>query len=159
MILKISVKTPKNQATKCATTQRTMLIGHKTNLLRTHVEHHNLYHLYVQTDDPQDITNRCAKAEALIKTFYRHLIKWLTRANKLATKFDKGITWIRTYINKQAHKLYGKGQDLDQITNITDQELRDLIQIKDLEAMQQLLINPLITITEEEKKCSDDQKK
>jgi hypothetical protein len=158
MLLRITVKTPKNQAAKCVTTQKTQLVGHDTPIIRSRVLAHNKYYLVISTEDVEGITARCAKAETMIKTFYNHLIKWITRANKLVKKFDKGIGWVRNYLRSQALHTYRNPQAVTQINQISDKELRELIQIKDLKEMQELLKRKLISVTEE-KTCSDDQRK
>lgn len=150
MLLKILVKTPKNQAPVCIKTQKAALVGHKTKVKEQKVVKHNLFYWILEVADDKEmsvVTYKCARGEVVIKKFYGMLFKILRRANKLAGKFKKGVYWIRRYMKKQINK-HGKSDPgmMNYIDSMSDEQILDFIKITDKEEMEKLLSGPLIKV-------------
>lgn len=150
--IKITVLTPKNQAEKAMKKQRDALLGFKKQkkILEEKLVSHNKFYWIIPVDDEKDlvkITTRLSKGEIKIKQFYRTLIKLLDRANKLASKFKKGLSWVRRWIVKKLKK--DKQTDYaKQINQMDNQELKNFIKIDDREEIIELMKKELITIKE-----------
>ena len=156
MKVKVSVKTPKNQAEKCIKTQRAAILGYsqsKKVLEEKVVSDHEFYWI-VQVDDPKEyakILEKAARGEMTIRKFYRTLFKLIDRANKLADKFGKGVSWIRRWIIRKVKKQQEKGGDdsiIQQIESMSDDELRDFIKVTDRAELEKLLSGELINVEE-----------
>lgn len=162
MKLKITVRTPKNQAAKCIESQKRALLGFaQAKLVKEQklVNDHKFYWI-LEVDgekDRQKIIKKCAAGEVLIKRFYSALFHIIGKANKLSEKFDKGLAWIRRFLIKRLSKrsqqsTTGKENEMiESVRNMSDHELREFIKIHDKEAMQKLLAGELITIEEMKK--------
>jgi hypothetical protein len=150
--LKITVKTPKGQAKPCMVKQRDALLGFKKQkqIKEEKLISDSEFYWIVPADDQADafgISNRLAKGEIKIKNFYRTLIKMIDRGNKLANKFKKGVSWIRRWIIKKLRK-QEQHEFVKQVEEMSDEELKDFMQINDREEMMQLLSGSLIDVEE-----------
>lgn len=157
MDLQINVKTPKGQAKSCMKTQRGALLGFKkTKQIKEEklLSDHEFYWIVPSEDNSETmkIHKRLAKGEIFIKNFYKALFKLIHRANKLATKFGKGASWIRKWMVKKIKKNYqDTGSDdglVQQIQNMSDEEIKDFIKINDEKEMKELLAGSLIEVKE-----------
>jgi len=96
------------------------------------------------------ITYKCARGEVMIKQFYKTLFKLLNRANHLASKFKKGVDWVRRWMKKQLKK---QGQTdegmMNHIDSMSDEQLLDFIKVSDREDMDQLLSGKLISVSKQ----------
>lgn len=151
MKLKITVNTPKNQATKCVESQKNQLLGWKISkqIIESKVINHKQFYWILNIDDDQynKLISNCAKGEILIKRFYKVLIKWINKGNKLATKFKQSSAWIRKWILKQARKYYKNNEDMiKEIESMTDEDVSNFLKIDDMEEMQKLLDGALIDV-------------
>lgn len=154
--LKITVKTPPNQAKPCMIKQRDTLLGFKKQkqIKEEKLIDHQTFYWVIPAEDQDDIygiTRRLAKGEINIKKFYKTLMKMIDRANKLANKFKKGLSWIRRWIIKRLKKQQ-QNDFVKQVEEMPDEELKDFLQINDREAMNKLLSGTLIDVEEIEKK-------
>ena len=150
MKVKINVKTPKNQASRCIETQKFQLLGSmQKNILETVLVAHNEYYWIIKYDDDKEllkVSKRCAQGEVLIKKFYRTLIKWIDRGNWLATKFKKGSAWVKRWIIRQAKKAYKNDPTfIKQIEDMKEDEISGFLVIEDREEMMALLDSELIS--------------
>lgn len=147
--IKITVLTPKNQATKCVKTQRRALLGYKhaKQIRQETIEAHNRFSwiLMTTTEEIPDLTKKCARGELIIKKFYHTLIKWIRRINRLANKTNKSLKYIRSWLYKRLIK-EGQTNVAIQIQQMSDDELKEFISITDLKEMQALLKKELIKI-------------
>lgn len=150
--MKIVVLTPQGQAESCMRTQKRSLLGFGKagKVLEEGVIDPGSFYWIIpyEADELPKITHKLAKGEVFIKRFYRVLIRTLDRANKLADKFQKGIKWVRRWIVKKLKKQYGDNDEegfIAQVNQMSDDELREFIQITDREAMLALLEKDLIT--------------
>lgn len=111
---------------------------------------HNKFYWIIpyQENELENITYKLVKGEAFIKKFYSALIKLITKANRMANKFKKGLDWTRHFLIKRLRKQYQNQpnqQDIiNDIQNMNDKELREFINIKDLEEMKIFLTKELI---------------
>lgn len=150
--LKITVRTPPNQAKPCMVKQRDALLGFKKQkeIIKEKLVDHQTFYWIVPAEDAADqymMIKRLAKGEVKIKNFYRTLIKTIDRANKLANKFKKGFQWMRRWLIKRLNK----DQQTDfakQVEDMPDEELKDFLKINDREAMMKLLAGTLIDVEE-----------
>jgi len=154
MLIKISVKTPKDQATKCIKTQKKALLSYeqRNKVIEEKVVSHKLFYWIIEVKDQKELTQvikKAAAGEVLIKQFYSGLFKLISRANKLAGKFSKGYKWIKKYLLRTINKKYkGNSGMIEHITNMSDEELKDFLVINDKEEMAKLLSGELIKIEE-----------
>lgn len=153
--IKITVKTPKNQAVKCIETQKKAILGfkHKHKVIEQKVVSDRKFFWIVQVESYKDIMEigkKAAKGEILIKKFYSTLFHLVDRANKLDKKFRKGTIWVKGFIMKRLRKIYKdeQGGMADAIENMNSKELEDFLNIEDKEEMQKLLSGNLISIDE-----------
>jgi len=150
--LKITVKTPKNQAQPCMIKQRDALLGFKKQkkILEEKLVSHNEFYWIIPADDAKDeatIIKRLAKGEITIKNFYKTLMKTLDRINRLAGKFKKGAYWMK----RRLIKMLNKKEQHDfaaQVENMSEAELLDFVKINDRKEMMELLSGSLIDIKE-----------
>ena len=150
--LKITVKTPPNQAKACMVKQRDALLGFKKQkeIKEEKLIDHQTFYWIVPAKDTADsyaMTKRLARGEQQIKSFYQTLMKMIDRANKLANKFKKGLSWIRRWIIKKLKK-QEQHDFVKQVEEMPDEELKDFLQINDREAMNELLAGSLIDVEE-----------
>jgi len=161
--LKITVKTPKNQAAKCMQSQKEALLGFKKTksiLEEKLINDHEFYWIIPSKDDKETYTiqTRLNRGERFIKTFYKTLIKVLDRANKLATKLKKGTKWIKKWLLKRLKKTYQDPNNglVKQIEDMSEEELKEFIKINDKEAIQKLMRGNLIDVETVPKPTSKD---
>jgi len=149
--LKITVKTPKNQAAKCEKTQRKQLLTIKkaNNIITSKVTKHNEFYWIITYKDNKElekIQQRLALGEIGIKKFYKYLFKIINKANKLAQKFKKGTEWIKRWLIKKIKKTTKDNPELiNQIQEMTKDDINGFITITDKEEMTKLLSQDLIT--------------
>jgi len=156
MKLQINVKTPKGQAESCIKTQRNALLGFKKSkqiLEEKMLSDHEFYWVIPceDTKEMMKIHKKLSRGEVFIKQFYKSLFKLINKANKLATKFDKGTSWIRKWMIKKLRGTYEEKEEgglIQQIQNMTDEEIKDFIKINDEREMKLLLAGELITVKE-----------
>ena len=151
MRIRIRVKTPKNRAPKAIEYLKDSLLGlvFRPKLIEQKVISHNEFYwiLDINPDDLERINKKIALGEILIRRFYSVLFSVIGRANKLASKFGKGLSWIRRFLVNRLRKVYKKNSDMiEKIEMMTDEELKDYINITDKEDMRQLLDNQMILI-------------
>lgn len=151
MQVKVTVRTPKNQAAKCIETQKQALLGYRASskVKKQKLVKHNKFYwiLEIEQKELPEIIKKCARGEIIIREFYKYLFKLLSRANKLATKFKKGIHWIRRWIKKRLKKTGQENQGMaNYIDSMTDDQLIDFIKVSDREEMDKLLAGELITV-------------
>jgi len=155
MKIKMTVLTPKNQASKSIENQKKTLIGlgKSDRVIEQKLINDHQFYWIIQPKDQseyEDILKKAAKGEVTIKAFYRTIIKWISRANKLCKKFGKANEWIKRWIVKQLHKQQGVGGGGDdliaQIEAMNEQEIKEFIEISDLKEMQTFLQQELFTI-------------
>lgn len=146
MKIKILIHTPKNQAAKCITSLKDKILTIKQSkhqLIKQKITAHNQFYWIIRLDSDKDydqIIKKAARADLLIKQFYKTLFKWVHRANKLANKFKKGSAWIKNWITKQIRKQTKDSTELiDYIQNSTEEEFKNILTIDDTEDMNTLL--------------------
>jgi len=156
MKIKINVKTPKGQAAKSVETQKKSILGRALSykLLEQKVVSDSEFYwiLEIEEDRYLEVSNKCFKAEIMIKKFYKILMGTIERVNKLVLKFKKGAKWVRKQIVKRLKKLSGENNKdnplFAQIETMPDEEFNTFIKMNDKAAMKKLLAGPLITIEE-----------
>jgi hypothetical protein len=152
MLVKINVKTPKNQAKACVESQKDALVGviKRRDIKEQKVISHDEFYWILECkdrDDLEKVIKKCAKGETMIKKFYSVLFKIIHRANVLASKFKKGISWAKKWIMKKLDKVSKNNQTMKaHIDSMTDEQFRDWLTITDREAMDKLLAGNLINI-------------
>ena len=154
MRIKIRVLTPKNKAEKSVETLKGSLLGlaFKAKIEKQEVTAHNEFY-WILNIDPNDLPRIHKKAvmgEVLIRTFYSTLFRVIHRANKLASKFKKGISWIRRFIHARLAKVYKNNDSgmMESFDKMTDEELKDYLNITDKEEIQSLISNQMIFVEE-----------
>ena len=156
MKVKITVKTPPNQAARCINSQKDALIGFKKQKdvkEQKIVNDHEFYWILEVKDEKElgKVTHRLAMGEVLIKKFYRTLFKVIRRANTLSKKFKKGSQWLKKQIIKRLDKVSMDNQDIKaQIDSMNDEEFQGWLEITDKEVMQELLSGPLFEVEVQE---------
>lgn len=151
---KITVLTPKNKAASNINMLKKTLIGvtRIQNIISEKIVSHNKFYwilAYKDQNDYDKIMKKVFRGEIMIKKFYRTLFKIVDRANKLASKFKKGIEWIRRWMLKTLKKKYQYDESNDlykQIKNMPQEELKEFIKIEDRKEMDKLLKKDLIKI-------------
>lgn len=150
--LQITVLTPHGQASIGMKLNREAILGYKKSrqIIKEKLLADNKYYYIVPVyndEEYNDIIIKCARAEVIIKKFYSILIKTIDRANKLATKFKKGASWVKKWIIKRLTKQYGEQDNngfIEQIKMMSDEEILDFIKINDRKEMMELLAGELI---------------
>lgn len=152
ILLKIAVKTPKNQAHKSVETQKKALLGYKgaRQVIEQRVVANNLFYWIVEApaSDVPDIIKKAAKGEALIRSFYRTLIRILSRANKIAQKSGKGGAWMKRWIIKRMKKVSRDKGLTDQWEAMSDEQFQEFIRMTDRKEIEELIAGEMITVTE-----------
>lgn len=163
MLVKIDVKTPKNQAAQCMKTQKSALLGYKQlkKVKEEKVVSHDNFYWVLQLENQKEldkVIKRCSLGEVMIKRFYSSLFKLVHRANRLCAKFGKAKTWIKKWMLKRIKKKYqGDTTGMENyIQNMSDEEFEDFLQIDDEAEMRKLLEGDLITpeILEDEREVA-----
>jgi len=150
--VRITIKTPKNQAKACIESQKNLLLGHKLqkNIFYQELVNDHIFFWELTLDNEKDleyVTKRAAMGEVLIKKFFHTLIKWVSRAAKLAGKFKRGAHWAKLWIIRQAKKHYKESDDfVKYIEEMKDDDLKTFLTITDKEEMLQLMAGSLIDI-------------
>ena len=152
MKIMINVITPKNQARKCIESQKDALVGitKRKKIIEQKVTAHNKFYWIMQVQDQKEyegIMRKCSLGETLIKKFYSALFKLIRRANSLAAKSSKGISYMKRWIKKRLDKVSQNNEAMkQQIDNMTDEDFIDWLKITDEEPMKKMLKGELITI-------------
>jgi hypothetical protein len=158
MMIRVDVKTPRNQAKKCMKTQKMALLGYKEikKIKEENLISHNRFEWVLEIKDQEEMNNiimKCARGEVLIKKFYSTLFKLVKRANKVAAKFKKGAAWLKRWMIKTIKKKYegDSGKLAEYINSMDDKEFQDFLVINDEEEMRALLAGNLIKVEKIEK--------
>ena len=148
--IKLIVNTPKNQAERSIKTQRIGLLGHKQSekiIEEKIVNDHQFYWIIKINDqkDQEDLIKKTARGETMIRAFYSTLFKLISRANKVVNKFQKGTQWIKRWM---INKLRRNNQldFIEKVESMTDEEIKDFLNITDKEEMKKFLEGSLIEI-------------
>jgi len=150
--IKINVKCPNNAHKNVERLADAILLAKKP--VKQKIVNDKLFYWIIDCKDFEELskyTARCLKAENKIKEFYKVLFKLIKRANKLANKWKKGISWIRYWMIKRIRKIQGGNQASDmenKLNQMDDKELKDFINPKDKDMMTEFLKQDLITIDE-----------
>lgn len=165
--IKVTVKTPNNQAKKCVQSLKRMIIGYKNekNIIKQKVTTHKEFYYIIKITKTQDYkyyNTQTTISEQMIKNFYKQLykvIRWTNRSIRLANKFGKkgikGIEWTKKRMNKiltnkipdkeSREKLRKQIEENIQETNHNKEILQEII-IDDQKEMDELLKGEIITL-------------
>lgn len=129
------------------------MLGHKSanKVVEQKVVSHNEFYWIVQCESQKELNhlvNRSVMGDILIKKFYRQLIKWIDRANKLCDKLGKGTDWVKRWIIKKIRKTYKNDERengfVKQVEELTREDLKGRLIITDREEIELLLQKELI---------------
>jgi len=156
MKVKILCKTPKNQAKKCIESHKKAIVGlmKAKDIVEQKITKHNEFYWILKVEDDAEyhkVMKSCAKGEILIKRFYGTLMKLIARANFLCNKLDKKLLWARRWIIKRLKKIGENTEMIQKIETMSDEELKDFMDVTDKEEMEKLLAGDLIDLTVVEK--------
>ena len=109
--IKINFLTPPNQASKTINSNKFDILGIKLSQKVIHQEVTSPTEFYwiIECNDKEfrQISLRCYAAQKKIKAVFRTLLKWVNRANKVATKFKFNSEKAKRWIIAQARKSFG----------------------------------------------------
>jgi hypothetical protein len=152
--IKITVKTPKNQAAKCIKSQRDQLLGIKKSNAVTEaklIAHNKFYWIlpYKDAEELDKITKRLALGETMIKAFYNKLFKAIKWVNKISNKTGKTGEYLRRQFIRYFKKRYSMDDQEGFKEYINGQVINESISIDDEAEIKKLLTNPLFIVKEQ----------
>ena len=152
--LKITVKTPRNQAHKCVKSQRDQLLGIKksNSVTEAKVTKHNEFYWvlpYQDTEELSKITKRLALGETMIKGFYQKLFKAIKWVNKISHKTGKTGEYLRRQFLRYFKAKYQLPDQEGLKEFIKGQAINETITIDDQAEMKKLLTNPLFVVEDQ----------
>ena len=152
--IKITIKTPKNQAAKCIKSQRDQLLGMRKSNAVTEaklISHNKFYWILPYKDDEElsNITKRLALGETMIKAFYSKLFKAIKWVNKIGNKTGKTGDYLRRQFIRYFKKKYSMDDQEGFKEYINGQAINESISIDDEAEMKKLLTNPLFIVEEQ----------
>ncbi len=155
MQLKLTVKTPKNQAEKCVKSMKASILTYKLSqqVVEQQVVSDHEFYWIIEAKDDNDysaIIKRVALGEVMIKKFYGALFKLVHRANHLADKLGKAGKWAKRWMLKRWAHDYGPVKDdggiKQYIEEMSDDEITGFLRVDDEVAMKELLAGTLIDV-------------
>jgi hypothetical protein len=148
MKVKITIKTPPNQANKAIESSKKVFLGkNKDFVIQEEVIAHDEFYWVLVIQDlnqMEKLYKKCAAGEVMIREFYRKLFKEIDRANKISKKLGKPISWVKARVKKMMGKRStGDVEGFeDQINNT------DFFEIEDREVMKKFLEESMIKVEE-----------